>query len=78
MRLGEAPPPGSLDPIETASRDEIAGAATHAARLDAAPRVRKRAALPRALSMRQAFTRPIFTISPDLSKFPFTMKAGSA
>ena len=43
------PAPGELEPIETASRDETAGAAAAAAEVDAAARLRQRAALPQGL-----------------------------
>ena len=39
MRLGEAPSPGSLDPIEIASRDEIAALQTQAPQGDARARL---------------------------------------
>ncbi len=47
MRLGEAPPPGSLDPIETASRDEIAALQTKRLKATLRARLREGAGLSR-------------------------------
>jgi phenylacetate-CoA ligase len=74
MRLGEAPPPGSLDPIETASRDEIAALQTK----------RLKATLAHAYGKVPAYREKFeaagvhpgdFKRLEDLRKFPFTSKA---
>jgi phenylacetate-CoA ligase len=74
MRLGEAPPPGSLDPIETASRDEIAALQTK----------RLKATLAHAYEKVPAYREKFeaagvhpgdFKRLEDLRKFPFTSKA---
>jgi phenylacetate-CoA ligase len=74
MRLGEAPPPGSLDPIETASRDEIAALQTK----------RLKATLAHAYEKVPAYREKFeaagvhpgdFKRLEDLRKFPFASKA---
>jgi phenylacetate-CoA ligase len=74
MRLGEAPPPGSLDPIETASRDAIAALQTK----------RLKATLAHAYGKVPAYREKFeaagvhpgdFKRLEDLRKFPFTSKA---
>ena len=52
-----SPRPGDLDPIETASRDEIAALQTRAPRADAAPRLRQRPALPPRVRRRRRASR---------------------
>jgi phenylacetate-CoA ligase len=74
MRLGEAPDKGLLDPIETASRDEIAALQTR--RLMATLR-RVYDAVP---AMRAKFDQhgahpDDFRTLEDLKRFPFTVKA---
>ena len=51
------PRPGDLEPIETASRDELQRAAAAAPAVDAAARLRQRAALPQGRSTPRACTR---------------------
>ncbi|MBW0002811.1 MAG: phenylacetate--CoA ligase [Hyphomicrobiales bacterium] len=74
MRLGDPPLPGSLDPIETASRDEIAALQTK----------RLKATLSHAYERVPAYRKKFeaacvhpndFKRLEDLRKFPFTSKA---
>ena len=76
--LDLTPPRESLEPIEIASRDEIAALQLQRLQVDAAARLRQRAALPEERSTPPACTRTTCKSLDDLAKFPFTTKAGPA
>jgi phenylacetate-CoA ligase len=63
-----SPRPGDLEPIETASRDEIAGL-----QLNAAPRVPELAGVPRKFDAAGVHPDDCRSLA-DLAKFPFTTK----
>ena len=69
-----SPRPGDLEPIETASRDELARAAARASAVDAAPRLRQRRRTTGGVRRRRACTPTTCATLADLARFPFTTK----
>ncbi len=68
------PAPGDLEPIETASRDAVAGAAIAAPAMDAAPRLRRTRRTTARCSTAAGFHPNDLKSLADLARLPFTTK----